>query len=442
MSDTTKSYVQQEQATMALNEVACRADALSAAWDSDDLPPNLADFLPDSPPALRQMVLIELIKIDLEYRWQQHELPKQIEEYVEEFPELVYQDEIPHDIIYEEYHVRAKTDDAPAAEDYYKRFPRQAKQLERMMSLDPNKACSTTLIGGGGGAQRATEIDVGQQIDDFDLLVQLGKGSFGSVYLARQRSMQRLVALKVSRDKGAEPQTLAQLDHPHIVRVYDQRVLADRKLQLMYMQHIAGGTLADVQEVSRERAPALRTGKIVLDSIDRALDKQGDSPPTDSGVRRRLASWSWPEAVCWIGSRLAAALEYAHNRGVLHRDIKPANVLLAADGSPKLVDFNVSYSSKLEGASAGAFFGGSLAYMSPEQVEAYNPDHDRRPDELDGRSDVYSLGIVLWELLTGSRPFADENFEGTWQDRKLFLERLARFNGDPQDCSWRATGCH
>src|SRR5262249_12494042 len=88
MADTTKSYVQQEQATMALNEVACRADALSAAWDGDDLPPNLADFLPEAPPALRQMVLIELIKIDLEYRWQEHELPKQIEEYVEEFPEL------------------------------------------------------------------------------------------------------------------------------------------------------------------------------------------------------------------------------------------------------------------------------------------------------------------------------------------------------------------
>ena len=113
---------------------------------------------------------------------------------------------------------------------------------------------------------------------------------------------------------------------------------------------------------------------------------------------------------------MAAALEYAHQRGVLHRDVKPANVLLAADGSPKLVDFNVSFSSKLEGATPAAYFGGSLAYMSPEQIEAYNPDHDRKPDDLDGRSDVYSLGVVLWELLTGSRPFGEEHLEGSWNE--------------------------
>ena len=121
--------------------------------------------------------------------------------------------------------------------------------------------------------------------------------------------------------------------------------------------------------------------------------------------------------MCWIGARLAAALDYAHNRGVLHRDIKPANVLLAADGSPKLVDFNVSFSSKLEGATPAAYFGGSLAYMSPEQIEAYNPDHDRKPDELDGRSDIFSLGVVLWELLTGARPFGDDRLEGTGPTR-------------------------
>ena len=94
--------------------------------------------------------------------------------------------------------------------------------------------------------------------------------------------------------------------------------------------------------------------------------------------------------------------------GVLHRDVKPANVLLAADGSPKLADFNVSFSSKLDGATPAAYFGGSLAYMSPEQLEASNPDHSRQPDELDGRSDVYSLAVMLWEMLTGTRPFGEE----------------------------------
>src|SRR5262249_15282619 len=71
-----------------------------------------------------------------------------------------------------------------------------------------------------------------------------------------------------------------------------------------------------------------------------------------------------------------------------------------------------------------AYFGGSLSYMSPEQIEAYNPDHSRQPDELDGRGDVYSLGVVLWELLTGSRPFADESLEDCMFDTPKLLTRL------------------
>jgi serine/threonine protein kinase len=422
MTDSTRPLAA-EPATLALNALVERADALIVAWQGDDLPPDLNQFLPAEPPELRQLALKELIKIDLEYRWHHHELPKQVEEYVEEFPDLAEAGNVPCDLIYEEFHLRRQSEAPPTPEDYYARFPNQAQQLRRMMSLDPNRTASTTLLAGA----RELDLQAGQQIDDFDLLVQLGKGSFGSVFLARQRSMQRLVALKISRNKGVEPQTLAQLDHPNIVRVYDQRVLPDNRMQLMYMQHIPGGTLQDVLEVARQQAPALRSGKMVVESIDKVLERHGESPPTESGTRRRLNATSWPVAVCWLGARLAAALEYAHQRGVLHRDVKPANVLLAADGSPKLVDFNVSFSSKLEGATPAAYFGGSLAYMSPEQIEAYNPDHDRKPDSLDGRSDVYSLGVVLWELLTGSRPFGEEHIEGSWSDtlKRLTARRQA-----------------
>ncbi len=161
-------------------------------------------------------------------------------------------------------------------------------------------------------------------------------------------------------------------------------------------------------------APVERHGRHFVKAVDRALEDRGESAPADSTMREKLSNASWPEVICWLGSRLAAALSYAHGIGILHRDLKPANVLVAVDGNPKLADFNISFSSKLEGATPAAYFGGSLAYMSPEQLEACNPAHEREPDSLDGRSDVYSLGVMLWELLTGSRPFPDERPTGNW----------------------------
>lgn len=259
----------------------------------------------------------------------------------------------------------------------------------------------------GSDFSHAPEVDAGQRLDDFDLLLPLGQGAFARVFLARQRSMQRLVALKVSCDESQEPQTLAQLDHPHIVRVFDQRVLDDRRLRLIYMQYVSGGTLQAVVEAVRASPAGRRDGSLLLRPVDDCLGARGESPPTESSQRRKLASWSWPRVVCWLGARLAGALEYAHQHGVLHRDLKPANVLLSPDGSPKLADFNISFCSQVEGSTPAASFGGSLPYMSPEQLQAFGALSQCRPAELDPRSDVYSLGVLLWELLAGERPFAD-----------------------------------
>lgn len=257
-----------------------------------------------------------------------------------------------------------------------------------------------------------TELHPGQSIDDFDLLARLGQGSFARVFLARQRTLQRLVALKVSADHGTEPQTLAQLDHPHIVRVYDQRVIRDCGLRLLYMPYLAGGTLKDVIAHVRAAPAAQRSGKLLLAAVDAVLTSRGELPPTDSSTRAKIAAMTWPETVAWLGARLAEALDYAHRQGVLHRDLKPANVLLGSDATPRLADFNVSSCSHLEGTDAAACFGGSLGYMSPEQLEAYNPKHDRQPADLDGRSDVYSLALTLYEVLTGERPFASDEPDG------------------------------
>ncbi|MCX5043222.1 serine/threonine protein kinase [Aldersonia sp. NBC_00410] len=265
---------------------------------------------------------------------------------------------------------------------------------------------------GGGDLDGALEIiDAGARIDDFDLLTALGRGAFARVFLARQRSMQRLVAVKISHNHGSEPQTLAHLDHDHIVRVFDQRLIEHDRLKLVYMQYVPGGTLLGVLRRVRDTPPHARTGQLLLDAIDAELADRGGIRPSESRSRADIAGLSWPEAVAWLGRRLADALDYANRRGVLHRDIKPANVLLTAEGAPKLADFNISFDEHVHDAHPLRYFGGSLSYMSPEQLAAAHPDRSGSAADLDTRSDLYALAVMLWELLTGRRPFgadADE----------------------------------
>jgi hypothetical protein len=170
--------------------------------------------------------------------------------------------------------------------------------------------------------------------------------------------------------------------------------------------------------------------------VERTLRERGEQPPADAYHRSELARLSWPEVVCRIGIHLADALDYAAAQGVLHRDVKPANVLLTATGAPLLADFNISFGSKLEGASPAAFFGGTLAYMSPEHLDAFNPEHPSGPEVLDARSDLYSLGVMLWELLAGSRPFVDEELEASWPQTLEHMARRRRAGvpAPPADC--------
>src|SRR5262245_4680862 len=406
--------------------LAARVDALLAAWESG-APPDLGSFLPDESPGVRRLILIELIKADLEQRVSRQQPLKLIEDFAAEFPELA-EGGVPCDLLYEEFHLRKRLGEAIDISEYRRRFPQQAQELARLLGVQ--STFSSTSV---QAAQLSRPVRAGDKLDDFDLLALIGQGAFAQVFLARQQSLQRLVALKVSADRGAEPQTLAQLDHPHIVRVYDQRVIRERSLRLLYMPYLAGGTLSSVLEYARQVPQSEWSGQTFTQAIDRALEQRGELP-WGTRLRRSLSRRSWWQVVCWVGARMADALHYAHQRGVLHRDVKPANVLLAADGSPRLADFNVGYCSKLEGASAAAFFGGSLVYMSPEQLEAFNPAHDRKADSLDGRCDIYSLGLTLWELLTGRRPFGGETAQAT---RALTLTEMTRRRktGLPDDAS-------
>lgn len=395
--------------------VADRLEAFARAWGEGGPPPDPAAFLPPGPPEVRLLLLVELIKLDLDTRLQRG-LDRPLEDYVRRFPELAATGP-PADLLYEDYHLRRRAGRPADPHDYFGRFPDRADELARLLG-GTAPARSTSVL----AARAAVALRAGDRLDDFDLLALVGEGQFAKVFLARQLTMQRLVALKVSAARGAEAQTLAQLDHPHVVRVYDQRVLPDRGLLLVYMPYLPGGTLQDALAHVRTVPAGRRSGRTLLDAIDAVLVRRGEVPPAASPGRGQWAERDWPAAVCATGAKLAAALDYAHARGVLHRDVKPANVLLTADGEPLLADFNVGCCSKLDGAGLAAVFGGSLGYMALEHLEAFDPAHPRPPESLDGRADVFGLAVTLWELATGERPFGPEQM---LPDRRETLAGLA-----------------
>src|SRR5665213_14698 len=279
MDATGGAVVEAEKAGDTWDVLARRVQEFLQAWESRAEPPNLAAFLPEGPPALRRLVLLELIKVDLDYRWSRQQAVRIVDDYFAAFPELTA-DGPPCDLLYEEYHIRKRAGDSVQPSDYLQRYPGRADELARLLGLEAPHT-STLLCPG----PPPWMVEAGGTIDDFDLLTLLGKGAFGRVFLARQRSMQRLVALKASADAGDEPQTLAQLNHPYIVRVYDQHLLPDRGLRLLYMQYVAGGTLQSVLETIRQTPEAERSGRTLLRAVDKAMEQGGESPPSGSAQR-------------------------------------------------------------------------------------------------------------------------------------------------------------
>lgn len=239
----------------------------------------------------------------------------------------------------------------------------------------PQGICPSCLLQqamhGSESAPPPPELEIQELATAFPQLVieeMIGQGGMGRVYRARQPHLNRVVALKVlSAERAGDPEwlerfnrearALARLSHPHIVQVYD---FGEKPMPYLLMEHVEGVNLRQ----------AMQHGGLT--------------------AREALA----------IVPKLCDALHYAHEHDVLHRDIKPENILIDTEGRVKLVDFGLA---KLrdEGVlpftltQSGAKLG-TLAYMAPEQVE--------KPAEVDHRADIYSLGVVLYEMLTGELP--------------------------------------
>jgi serine/threonine protein kinase len=241
----------------------------------------------------------------------------------------------------------------------------------------------------------------------------LGRGAFGHVYLARQLSLDRLVGLKVSANRGSEGRTMARLEHQHIVQVFSEKVDPDFNQRLLCMQLVPGLGLEKLIDVlhathagSRSDGPPEWTGAELLAIIDRSASLPAELDPSALHDREALARMDAVEATAWFGARLAEALDFAHHHGVLHRDIKPANILVNPYGRPMLADFNISSQPVGSESSGEEMFGGTFAYMSPEHLDAFNPGDPTQPEAVTARSDIYSLGLVLQQLLEGRIVFA------------------------------------
>ncbi|MBI3408960.1 MAG: protein kinase [Planctomycetes bacterium] len=228
-------------------------------------------------------------------------------------------------------------------------------------------------------------------LGDFRLLREIGRGGMGIVYEAEQISLNRRVALKVLPFAATldakqllrfrnEARAAAHLHHPHIVPVYG--VGTDGGVHYYAMQFIEGQNLADIVEIMR-RAPSM--------PLQKASQAALTTPPFTT-----LRSTNVPaffRAVAQMGKQVAEALEYAHQLGIVHRDVKPANLILDSAAHVWITDFGLARCRTDEGVTLTGDVVGTLRYMSPEQGLA-------KRGLVDHRSDIYSLGVTLYEIIT------------------------------------------
>lgn len=216
---------------------------------------------------------------------------------------------------------------------------------------------------------QAPHIDefIGRTIDKYKVIRLLGEGGMGRVYLAEDEKLHREVALKIPhrallhqerfiRDFQHEAQGAAQLQHPSIITIYETDQV--ERVPFIVMEYASGGTLTDM-----------------LNQVPRLS----------------------PDHVARLVTRIARGLDYAHARQFVHRDIKPQNILIDEEGAPKIGDFGlVKFASSSLYTVLGNRIGGTPAYMAPEQV---------RGEEVGASADIYALGVMAYELLTGQLPF-------------------------------------
>jgi uncharacterized protein (TIGR03067 family) len=348
-------------------------------WHEGELPSQVRELPAD--PSLRQPLLLEMVKIDLERQWQRQRRPL-LEDYLRDYPELGTVDSVPADLIQAEYEIRQQFDHTADLADYVRRFPRQAEALRQLLANAPFSVPQTAgpdptwvsadreLSTVNSGREENQPRPLPERFGRYRIVNLLGQGGMGAVYLAHDTQLDRRVALKVPNFSGQddpsalerfyrEARAAATFEHPNLCPVYDVGEIAGT--HYLSMAYVEGESLAD-------------------------------------GLKRGL-TLSQRDAAALV-RKVALAMSEAHAHGVIHRDLKPSNVMLNRRGEPVVMDFGLARRVQKEDirlTRTGSLLG-TPAYMPPEQVAG---DINR----VGPASDVYSLGVILYELLTGTLPF-------------------------------------
>lgn len=306
------------------------------------------------------------------------------------------------DAAYEEYCQRLQQGEVLDAAQFCEGFPDLAPSLQRQIEVHHLIAERSSFL---RECCRMTWPSPGDRVMGLLLIEELGRGAFSRVFLALDlRLGERQVVAKLCYGGSHEAWILGKLEHAGIVPIHSIRKDKKSELNAICMPYCGRATLRDVIQ-NVWRGPSRPTCASEILGVILPARASQDQGSMSKQVPRVLRRGSYVEGVVHIAVRMADALDHAHRQGILHLDLKPSNVLLGSDGLPRLLDFNLA----AEAGRDEPRVGGTVPYMSPEQLGRCL--HDPEEGSLDCRSDVYSLGVILHEMLTGELPFGEAHWD-------------------------------